>query len=825
MNSVNFTVHSDWGSGFSSNLSIQNTGTTAVKGWTLEFDAPFKITELWNAEIVKQEGTRYTIRNKSWNASIEAGKSISFGFNGSKTVGTKPQINNISLNNQPVSVPGQTPVEPTLPSISINDISVLEGNAGNTDASFEVKLSKASSKEVKVNFSTVDGTATAGSDYTATSGTLTFAPGVSTQRITLPIKSDTVVEPDETFSINLSNALNATVSKARGTGTIRNDDAAPTPTPVPSPLPTISINNTSTTEGDTGTKNAAFEVRLSRSSNQEVKVNFDTADGTAKAGSDYTAATGVVTFAPGTTTQTVLIPIVGDTVVEADETFSVKLSSPSTNAAIAKAEGMGTILNNDVAPSPTPNPTPTPTPNPTPTPTPATGNFNYAEALQKSLLFFEAQRSGDLPNNKRIDWRGDSALKDGADVGRDLSGGYYDAGDHVKFGLPMASSMTLMGWGAIEYKDAYAKIGQLDEVMDAIKWGTDYFLKAHVTENGKTKEFYGQVGNGGVDHAYWGSPEKMTMQRPSYKIDRQRPGSDLAGETAAALAAASIVFRSTDKAYADKLLQNAEQLFEFADTYRGNYSDSITDARSFYNSWSGYADELVWAASWLHKATGNQSYLNKAESYYQGVNAGWNQDWDSKSQGAGVLLAQATGKQKYKSDVESWLNNWDRGSVATSPGGQKWLTQWGSLRHSATMSFVAGVYSDTINSGGVRYEKLAESQIDYILGKNPRNSSYMVGFGNNFPKNPHHRAASGVTNISDSGPNRNIIYGALVGGPTQPNDRSYNDVRTDYVSNEVAMDYNAGFTGALARMYDNYGGNPLTNQQLDALPGISIANV
>src|SRR5688500_10281625 len=113
--------------------------------------------------------------------------------------------------------------------------------------------------------------------------------------------------------------------------------------------------------------------------------------------------------------------------------------------------------------------------------------FNYGEALQKSLFFYEAQRSGDLPANNRVNWRGDSGMQDGADVGRDLTGGWYDAGDHVKFGLPMAASATMLAWGIVEYRSAYVSTGQLNTALDQLKWATDYFIKAHPTAN----ELYG----------------------------------------------------------------------------------------------------------------------------------------------------------------------------------------------------------------------------------------------------------------------------------------------------------------------------------------------
>ncbi|MDE1376561.1 glycoside hydrolase family 9 protein, partial [Bacillus licheniformis] len=188
---------------------------------------------------------------------------------------------------------------------------------------------------------------------------------------------------------------------------------------------------------------------------------------------------------------------------------------------------------------------------------------NYAELLQKSILFYEAQRSGKLPESSRLNWRGDSALEDGKDVGHDLTGGWYDAGDHVKFGLPMAYSAAVLSWSVYEYRDAYEAAGQLDAILDNIRWATDYFIKAHTDRY----EFWGQVGHGAQDHAWWGPAEVMPMKRPAYKIDAACPGSDLAGGTAAALASASIIFKPTDASYSNKLLAHAKELYDFADRY------------------------------------------------------------------------------------------------------------------------------------------------------------------------------------------------------------------------------------------------------------------
>lgn len=788
MNNINYSVANDWGAGFTADVAIANPASSAVNGWTLEFDAPFTITNIWNAEIVSKQGNHYVIRNLSWNGSIPPSGMVSFGFNGAKASNVSPTPTNFSFNGAAVGGTPTTPPTPvpTPPALSISDVSITEGDTDTANAVFEVKLSKVYDKPVTVQYDTANGTATAGSDYNAATGTLTFAAGETKKTVVVAVRGDTTVEANETFSVNLTNPTNATIADAQGIGTILNNDQ-PTAPVVP---PKFSIGDLTVTEGNSGTTNAVLTVRLDAASTQTVKVNYATVAGTAIASSDFTSVANTLTFAPGQTTQTIALPIVGDTLNEATETLKVVLSNP-VNGTIADGEAIVTVLDND--------------------PVVVPGAFNYGDALGKSLLFYEAQRSGKLPANNRVAWRGDSALNDGKDVGKDLTGGYYDAGDHVKFGLPMSSAMTILSWGAIEYRDGYSNAGQLNDVLGAIKWGTDYILKAHTAPN----EFYGQVGLGDVDHAYWGPPETMTMNRPAFKIDAQHPGSDLAGESAAALASASIAFRPTDAAYADRLLEHATQLYNFADTYRGKYSDSIPDAAKFYNSYSGYNDELVWGAIWLHEAIEakggtDTTYLNKAESYYQGVNSRWTQSWDDKSQGAAVLLAQETGKARYKTDVETWLNYWSDKSgagIKYTNGGLAWLDQWGSLRYSANTAFIAGVYSDTVNDYGDRYANFASSQVNYILGDNPNNRSYVVGFGNNSPKNPHHRASHGSTtnNINEPGNNRNVLYGALVGGPSAPNDNAYSDDRTNFVTNEVALDYNAGFTGSLARLQEQFG--------------------
>ena len=481
------------------------------------------------------------------------------------------------------------------------------------------------------------------------------------------------------------------------------------------------------------------------------------------------------------------------------------------------------------------------------------GGFNYAEALQKSFLFYEAQRSGDLDEaRKRIDWRGDSGLRDGADGvyfgGRtaanlqscltlDLSGGYHDAGDHVKFGLPLASTLATLAWGGIEFSDGYAVTGQSDELLEAVRWGTDYLLKAHgVDAAGTTLYFVAQVGDGGADHALWSSPESQTIARPALAVTPSKPGSDVAAGSAAALASASVLFpQNGDAAYADVLLNRAVSLYSFADRYRGSYADAIPEVRSFYNSWSGYNDELAYGAAWLSRAVsaagGNgTAYRDKALSIYTGsiggLSRGWTGNWDDASYATAVILAEDTGSARIQQDVEGWLNNWVNGGngVTISAGGLRHISQWGSLRYAANTAFLADVYADNVRDPGGAYGRFSQGTVDYILGANPRQSSYLVGFGANPPRQPHHRADSGVgwDGFRNGQPNTHTLYGALVGGPTSANDFAYQDRRDDYVANEVALDYNAALTGAFARSVERRGGVPLSDAQLDALPGITV---
>lgn len=470
-------------------------------------------------------------------------------------------------------------------------------------------------------------------------------------------------------------------------------------------------------------------------------------------------------------------------------------------------------------------------------------SYNYAEALQKVILFYEAQRSGNISSSQiptRFTWRGDSHMTDGQKEGLDLTGGWVDAGDNLKYNLTCGYTGTILAMGGIEYREAYEKSGQMKWLLNQLRWVNDYLIKCHPEPN----VLYAQVGMTDDDHSKWIPIEvtHITNDRTAIKLDTLNPGTELAMDVAACMAASSILFRDSDPAYADTLLTHAEQIYSFGDTYKGKYSDSVkkVDPALPYPSYGGYSDELVWGSIWLYKgmeakaAGGGAPYLEKAKTYYNGLGLErdqkvhkykWAHCWDDKTFGSYVLMAKiCPDVAEYKADSERWLNWWTVGGtehgadgtkVSYTPGGHARLDNWGSLRYASTTALFAFMYSDFTNDSvkKSRYYDFAVKQINYILGDNPRKGSYIVGFGENSPQHPHHRTAHGPWGgqIEQPKEHRHILYGALVGSPTTSD--GHNDSISDYVANEVAIDYNSGIAGSLARMYADFGGTPIPDSQ------------
>ncbi|XP_065029200.1 endoglucanase 23-like [Musa acuminata AAA Group] len=378
---------------------------------------------------------------------------------------------------------------------------------------------------------------------------------------------------------------------------------------------------------------------------------------------------------------------------------------------------------------------------------------NYADALSKCLLFYDGQRSGKLPPTQRLTWRKDSALKDGQDAGVDLVGGYYDAGDNVKFGFPMAYTGTVLAWSIIEFSEELGP--ELAHAHEALRWLTDYLLKATAQPN----RIFVQVGDPYSDHNCWERPEDMDTLRTTYQVNDTHPGSEVAGETAAALAAASIAFRSSDPAYADELLSRAKTVYNFGHTYQGSYGTSLGKwVCPFYCDYSGYQDELLWGAAWLNRATNSSQYENHIIHGIQQVQM----------------------KTQLDETAREWFFGWDNKE--------------------------AGIYI-----------LLQTQKMKYLLGHNPNKMSYMVGYGTKFPQMIHHRGSTlpsmdehpqrmhcrdGEPYFNTTAPNLNLLIGAVVGGP---NDGTDNFLDSRYCPNqtEPTTYVNAPLVGLLAYFNKN----------------------
>ncbi|MBY9005435.1 MAG: glycoside hydrolase family 9 protein [Candidatus Lokiarchaeota archaeon] len=460
--------------------------------------------------------------------------------------------------------------------------------------------------------------------------------------------------------------------------------------------------------------------------------------------------------------------------------------------------------------------------------------YNYATALARTILYYEASKCGDNLENNRLNWRGDChlndsitvILSDGSTVTIDMTGGYHDAGDHIKFGICEAYAASTLGWGFYEYREQYEETGQDIYLLETVKSLTDYFIKAHPEPN----LFIYSVGSG-ADHTYWGPPELQDDEicpRDIRIATPENPASDVCGNTAAALALMYLNYQHIDMNYAELCLEHAIQLYELGSNYHG-----LSDGLGFYPS-ATYYDDLSWGAVWLYIATGDTTYLDDIESYIapgaggldddmtieNGINwvNYWTHCWDTVWGGVFIVLAETIEHPTYITQAEANLDYWMSSNMPESPGGVKVVNSWGTLRYSSAEALMALVYYKY--SGNIVYRDFAASQMNYILGSNPLERCYIVGLYENSAKHPHHRAAHGSETLSMNDPleHKHVLHGALVGGPDQTD--AHNDETSDYVSNEVTIDYNAACVGAFAAMRREFGPEQLSDPDPDPEPEI-----
>lgn len=559
------------------------------------------------------------------------------------------------------------------------------------------------------------------------------------------------------------------------------------------------------------------------------------------------------------------------------------------------------------------------TPAPGAKPATAQSEYNYGEALQKSLFFFEAQQSGRLSPGNRVEWRGPAHVDDGKDVGLDLSGGWYDAGDHWKANHTIAFAATNLAWSLVQYPQAYKQTGQLDELFDNLQHVTDYFLRCIVDPNLSDEKNFNQfalyvdignrIGPQPSVHSVWSAPEVTAgfTVRESLKVNKDVPGADASASMAATLAASALAFHehgdAAQKTYAQKLLVAARKLFAFAEafpTVKKNDKNEIValapNGELRHNEYRSeqVRDEMLFAAAWLQRAesklgnvTYDERYLRFARDLTLQVEKkkaeggleiplwdefGWWKDYFSGNYQHGVLMAllQAVKESKNPTQWDDVSKKWDDhlwahvkawAELEPTPFGLRVRDVYKGLTIKWTMSqaFLAILYSDYTPDAARRDKAFdfAKSQMNYVLGDNFYNRSYMIGFGPNPFATLHSRMAhgawSGFAHIAKHHPlyrpeMRHTQYGALLAGPNgivkyQPrNGRPDELVKakwgkvgekegwtgewetsdiTDHTYYEVTIEGNSSATGLLAGLVAR---NPGAYKPLPNFPAKEVRN-
>ena len=426
---------------------------------------------------------------------------------------------------------------------------------------------------------------------------------------------------------------------------------------------------------------------------------------------------------------------------------------------------------------------------------------NYAKLLQYSMYFYDGNMCGsDVDTASQFSWRGSCHGSD------EVDGGFHDAGDHVKFGLPAGYTASTLGWGYYEFKDSYDALGQTAHLQALTNRFCDFFKASTKLSGDTVTSFCYQVGVGQADHDVWCSPESQNDQSLRTAYWTSDDASDIAAEYAAALAVNYINFGNAED------LKYAKALYNYSiKTNKAN----CPEAENFYRSYD-YYDDQAWAAGWLYLATKDSTYSSFLDKFMNDTNAGksgqsgckWGvystMCWNNVSLGAAILQSEITGDAMDWAKVTTYLNG-----KCTSESTYYCESDWGSARYNTALQMAALATTKYSAKSGMDYSSWCKAQMGMILGNNPKNVNFVVGMDSNSAKYPHHRAASGYQSFdemkgkTDYSSNGHTLVGALVGGPADSN-FTYTDSVNDYQANEVALDYNAGLVGAAAGLYSIY---------------------
>ena len=426
---------------------------------------------------------------------------------------------------------------------------------------------------------------------------------------------------------------------------------------------------------------------------------------------------------------------------------------------------------------------------------------NYAKLLQYSMYFYDGNMCGsDVGSASQFDWRDNCHGSD------EVDGGFHDAGDHVKFGLPAGYTASTLGWGYYEFKDSYDALGQTAHLQALTDRFCDFFKASTKLSGDTVTSFCYQVGVGQADHDVWCSPESQNDQSLRTAYWTSDDASDIAAEYAAALAVNYINFGNAED------LKYAKALYNYSiKTNKAN----CPEAENFYRSYD-YYDDQAWAAGWLYLATKDSTYSSFLDKFMNDTNAGksgqsgckWGvystMCWNNVSLGAAILQSEITGDAMDWAKVTTYLNG-----KCTSESTYYCESDWGSARYNTALQMAALATTKYSAKSGMDYSSWCKAQMGMILGNNPKNVNFVVGMDSNSAKYPHHRAASGYQSFDEMkgktgySSNGHTLVGALVGGPADSN-FTYTDSVNDYQANEVALDYNAGLVGAAAGLYSIY---------------------
>ncbi|HET9960228.1 MAG TPA: glycoside hydrolase family 9 protein [Polyangiaceae bacterium] len=495
----------------------------------------------------------------------------------------------------------------------------------------------------------------------------------------------------------------------------------------------------------------------------------------------------------------------------------------------------------------------------------------WAEALQKALWFFNVQKSGPGVYCTDVQWRGDAHVGDGhikldpsdpngvnlpqafitqhrteldpdGNGEVDLAGGYHDAGDYIKFTMTTTYAASMIAWSMHEYPDAYRKTSLAGEALGQIRWAADYLMKATFRDSaGKLVAYAHQVADASDHSCFWMPPEVRRPElcpRKAYFVWDGQPAADVTASAAAALALTAIVTRENstspaDLAYAERCLDYAKSLYEFAARYPMTRE---SDDGGLYVSNSS-TDDVAWAAIWLYLSDPehNRAYLDATISGKQpwlsfgsqsnllipdpelGYRPAWAESsphsWDAVRAGVIMKLAQITTElgDKTATDWQNIARQMAQGFATggSTPDGFYMYMSWGSARYNSAAQFTSLLYSKYFPNDpkSAEFSSWAQRQVDHLLGANNLGLSYIMGYTDSYPLQPHHAAGHASIYGLPAKPaeNRHIIWGALVNGPNGKGEHV--DARDDYGSNEVTIDYNGALVAALAGHLATRGAN------------------